>query len=235
MIHLKLMIFMLLNNRYLFIFRILFICLLILAMLGLFCWVQPFLVVASRGYSRVEMCWLLLLAASHRRAWDRGVGIGGHGPRALVGCSVVVVLGLSCSTVCGVFLDRDPTCISVSDQWILNHRNPREVPFHAFLYEKRQESGLIEVLFGTELLFSCSVVCISLWPHGMQHARLPCPSPSPSVCSNSCPLCRWCHPTISSFLVPFSSCPQSFPGSGFLFFVFFFPFIMVYIFTGVYD
>ena len=178
LIHFKLMIFMLLNNCYLFIFRILFICLLILAVLALPLWGQPFLVVASRGYCRAEMCWLLLLMVSHRRVWDQGVGISGHGPQALVRCSVVVVLGLSCSTVCGVFLDRDPTCISVSDQWILNHRNPREVPFHAFLYEKRQESGLIEVLFGTELLFSCSVVCISLWPHGMQHARLPCPSPS---------------------------------------------------------
>jgi len=170
------------------------------------------------------MCWLLLLPASHLRVWDRGMVISGHGPQALVGCSVVMVLGLSCSTVCGVFLDRDPTCIPVSDQWILNHRNPREVPFHDFLYEKRQESGLIEVLFGTELLLGCSVVCLSLWPHGMQHARLLCPSPSPTVCSNSCPLCRWCHPTISSFVVPFSSWPQSFPGSGFFLFVcLFFP------------
>ena len=53
-----------------------------------------------------------------------------------------------------------------------------------------------------------------LWPHGLQHARLPCPSLSPGVCSNSCPLSRWCHPTISSSIVPFSSCPQSFPASG---------------------
>ena len=52
------------------------------------------------------------------------------------------------------------------------------------------------------------------WPHGLQHARLPCPSPSPRVCSNSCPLSRWCHPTISSSVTPFSSCPQSFPASG---------------------
>ena len=54
----------------------------------------------------------------------------------------------------------------------------------------------------------------SLWHHGMQHARLPCPSLSPRVCSNSCPLGRWCHPTISSSVIPFSSCPQSFPSSG---------------------
>ena len=54
----------------------------------------------------------------------------------------------------------------------------------------------------------------SLWPHGLQDARLPCPSPSPWVCSNSCPLSEWCHPTISSSVVPFSSCLQSFPESG---------------------
>ena len=54
----------------------------------------------------------------------------------------------------------------------------------------------------------------SLWPHGPQHARPPCPSPIPGVYSNSCPLSRWCHPTISSSVVPFSSCPQSLPASG---------------------
>ena len=54
----------------------------------------------------------------------------------------------------------------------------------------------------------------SLWPHGPQHARLPCPSLSPGVCSNSCPLSQLCHPIITSSVVPFSSCPQSFPASG---------------------
>ena len=54
----------------------------------------------------------------------------------------------------------------------------------------------------------------SLWPHEPQHARPPCPSPAPGVHPNSCPLSRWCHPTISSSVVPFSSCPQSFPVSG---------------------
>ena len=54
----------------------------------------------------------------------------------------------------------------------------------------------------------------SLWPHGLQDARLPCPSPSPGICSNSCLLSQWCHPTISSSVVPFSSCLQSFPASG---------------------
>ena len=54
----------------------------------------------------------------------------------------------------------------------------------------------------------------SLWPHGLQHTRLPCPSPNPGAYSNSCPLSQWCHPTISSSVVPFSSCLKSFPASG---------------------
>ena len=54
----------------------------------------------------------------------------------------------------------------------------------------------------------------SLWPHGLQHTRLPCPSLSPEVCSNSCPLSRWCHPTVLSSVAPSSSCLQSFPVSG---------------------
>ena len=64
------------------------------------------------------------------------------------------------------------------------------------------------------LLFSPSVVFDSLWLHRLQHTRLPCPSPSTRVCSNSCALSQWCHPTISSFVTHFSSCPQSFPASG---------------------
>ena len=61
--------------------------------------------------------------------------------------------------------------------------------------------------------FNCSVVSDSLRPHGLQPARLPCPSPLPRAYSNSCPLRRWCHPTISSSVIPFS-CLQSFPASG---------------------
>ena len=61
---------------------------------------------------------------------------------------------------------------------------------------------------------SCSVVSSSLWPHGLQHTRLPCPSPTPGACSNSCPSSRWCHPTISFSIIPFSSCLQSLPASG---------------------
>ena len=62
--------------------------------------------------------------------------------------------------------------------------------------------------------FSHSVMSDSLRPHESQHARPPCPSPTPGLYSNSCPSSRWCHPSISSSVIPFSSCPQSFPASG---------------------
>ena len=61
--------------------------------------------------------------------------------------------------------------------------------------------------------FSRSVVSDSLWHHELQHARPPCPSPTPGVHSNSCPSSQWCHPAISSSVVPFSSCPQFLPAS----------------------
>ena len=73
-------------------------------------------------------------------------------------------------------------------------------------------SALLTTPFSV-LLFSRSVVSDSLWPHGLQHARLPCPSPSPIACSNSCLLSQWCHPTISSFIILFS-CLLSSPASG---------------------
>ena len=62
--------------------------------------------------------------------------------------------------------------------------------------------------------FSHSVVSNSLWLHELQHARTPCPSPTPGVHPKPCPLYQWCHPIISSSVIPFSSCPQSFPASG---------------------
>jgi len=61
--------------------------------------------------------------------------------------------------------------------------------------------------------FSRTVMPDSLWPHGLQHARIPCPSPTPGACSNSRPSSRWCHPTISSSVILFSFCFQSFPAS----------------------
>ena len=66
----------------------------------------------------------------------------------------------------------------------------------------------------SSIQFSSSVMSYSLRPHGLQHTGLPCPSPTPTAYSYSCPSSQWCHPTISSSVVPFSSCPQSFPASG---------------------
>jgi len=72
--------------------------------------------------------------------------------------------------------------------------------------------------------FSCPVISDSLWPQGLQHARPPCPSTTPGGYSNSCPSSQWCHPTISSSVIPFSSHLQSFPASG--------PFQMSYFFPS---
>ena len=71
-----------------------------------------------------------------------------------------------------------------------------------------------EAAYHSSVQFSCSVVSDSLRPHELQHARPPCPSPVPGDHPNLCPLSRWCHPTISFSVVPFSSCPQSFLASG---------------------
>ena len=75
-----------------------------------------------------------------------------------------------------------------------------------FLGRSTEESDSVQ--------FSCSVMSDSLWPHGPQHSRPPCPSPSLGVHPNSCPSSQWGHPTISSSVVPFSLCPQSFPALG---------------------
>ena len=79
------------------------------------------------------------------------------------------------------------------------------------------KSQLCLITFGNpkfSVQFSPSVMSDSLQLHGLQPARLPCPSPTPRASSDSCPLSRWCHPTISSSVIPFFSCPQSFPASG---------------------
>ena len=70
------------------------------------------------------------------------------------------------------------------------------------------------IMSSSSVQFSHSVVSNSLWPHEPQHARPPCSSPTARVYPNPCPLSQWCHPTILSSVVPFSSCPQSFPASG---------------------
>ena len=76
-------------------------------------------------------------------------------------------------------------------------------------------NGIISFFFmASSVQFSRSVMSNSLQPYEPQHTRPPCPSPTPGVHPDPCPLSRWCHPTISSSVVPFSSCPQSFPASG---------------------
>ena len=82
-------------------------------------------------------------------------------------------------------------------------------------YRYRRKKGTLSSYYFIISQFSCSLVSNSLWPHESQHARPPCPSPTPGVYPNSCPLSRWCHPAISSSVVPFSSCPQSLPASVF--------------------
>ena len=72
----------------------------------------------------------------------------------------------------------------------------------------------IKRMLFSSVQFSHSVMSSFLWPHGLQHSRFPCPSPAPGACSNSCPLSQWCHPTISSSVIPFSSRLQSLPPSG---------------------
>ena len=85
------------------------------------------------------------------------------------------------------------------------------VGFTVFYY-----GDLLSFIFLNYCLYqlSHSIVSFSWWPHGLQHARLPCASPTPGACSSSCPLSWWCHPTISSSVVPFSSHLQSFPTTG---------------------
>ena len=98
----------------------------------------------------------------------------------------------------------------MSTQWTSEWGKNREI-----LGWKDDSSALCwQVEISDAVQFSRSVVSNSLWPHEPQHARAPCPSPTPRVHPNPCPLCQWCHPTISSSVIPFSSCPQSFPASG---------------------
>ena len=78
--------------------------------------------------------------------------------------------------------------------------------------QQREKSRLC--LQFSSVHFNCWVISDYLWLHGLQHGRPPCPSPTPGPYSNSCPSCQWCHPTISSSVVPFSFRLQSFPASG---------------------
>ena len=87
--------------------------------------------------------------------------------------------------------------------------------FHKRLPQAIEIWNLNQSLFKSRVSHvSRSVLSDSLWPHGVWLGRLPCPSTTPRACSNSCPLSQWCHPTISSSVIPFSSCLQSLPASG---------------------
>ena len=79
---------------------------------------------------------------------------------------------------------------------------------------RRSNQSILKKISPESIQSSCLVMSDSLQSHGLQPARLPCPSPTPRACSDSCPLSRWCHPTISSPVIPFSSCLQCSPASG---------------------
>ena len=95
-----------------------------------------------------------------------------------------------------------PVHLKGNQSWIFIRRTDAEA-----------ETPILWPVSLSSVQFSCSVVSNSLWPNRLQHARPPCPSPTPGAYSNSCPLSWWCHPTILSSVIPFSSCRQSFPAS----------------------
>ena len=103
--------------------------------------------------------------------------------------------------------DRDPWRVQRA---LILESNPKQLKY--VTHEDTDPNHLRQ--FQLSVQFSCSVMSGSLRACGLQHARPPCPSPTPGVYSNSCPLSWWCHPTISSAVIPFSSCLQSFPVSG---------------------
>ena len=88
------------------------------------------------------------------------------------------------------------------EKWVINHS-----------WQTLTKYAKLKLFFFIKFLFNCSVVSDSLQSHRLQHSRLSCPSVSPKVFSNSCPVSQWYHPTISFFVAPFSSCLQSFPAS----------------------
>ena len=94
---------------------------------------------------------------------------------------------------------------------LMNHSIMKKKQWSNKLRNLEQKLVLIQQYSSVQ--FSHSVMSNSLWLHGLQHTRLPYPSPTPGACSNSCPSSRWCHPAISSSVIPFSSCFQSFPAS----------------------
>ena len=146
------------------------------------------------GYVSAQSLELWLLCP-----WDSPGKNTGVGCRALLQ-GIFLTLGLKPHLLCLLHCRHTLTCWAIREATITLTTDKR---YHS-------KNGVLFFL----VQFSHSVVCDSLWPHGLQHARPPCPSPTPRVYSNSCPLSPWCHPTISSSVIPFSSRLQSFPASG---------------------
>ena len=143
-------------------------------------------------------------------------------PAVLPGVSSLMSTELVMPSCCLILSSLSPPALNLSQhqglfQWVHSSRQMAKVLELQLQHQPFQWTFRVDFL--TESLshhhpFSCSVLSDSLWSRGLQHSRLPCPSPTPRAFSNSCPLSRWCHPTISSSVVPFSSCLQSFPASG---------------------
>ena len=106
--------------------------------------------------------------------------------------------------MCSVTIISFSRSLQISPHW--------ETWLECFPFLGKWEQNRVNLL-NLELQFCHSAVSESLWPHGLHHSRLPCPSPTSGACSNSCPLSWWCHPTISPSVIPVS-CLQSFPASG---------------------
>ena len=163
-----------------------------------------------------------------------------HGLQS-VWASVVMAHWRSRPMACGISLDQgqnlSPLHWQVDAYPQAQHQSPKKknfffergIPGSFYICSNHSDSTVTEWIYSmvpytehpmsmTLILICCccsvTQLCPTLLPHARQHARLPCPSLSPRVCSNSCPLSQWCHPSISSSVTPFSSCPQSFPASG---------------------
>ena len=104
-------------------------------------------------------------------------------------------------------LPADPVVRTRYCQW-------RRQGFYFWSGIAHQKKKKLAKIRNQSVKFSHSIMSNSLWPHGWQHNRSPCPSPTPRVYSNSCPLSQWCHPTSSPSVAPIFSCPQPLPASG---------------------
>ena len=133
-------------------------------------------------------------------------------------CSVITLkieaIGATCTTAGTLAFSKStiPQKSLPEGFWSYTHAVELESESCWFLCHWFAKASSLSEFFSS-VQFSHSVMSDSLWPHELQHARPPCPSPSPRVHSNSCPSSQWCHPAISSSVVPFSSCPQSLPAS----------------------